>query len=55
MNKEKAGKGSSIPKIANRSREGELFAATSIDEHAELSQQHEGDEEEDEDFICDQD
>ncbi|KAG1368664.1 hypothetical protein COCNU_14G011320 [Cocos nucifera] len=53
MNKEKAGKGASIPKIADRSREGELFAATSIDEYAELSRLHDSDEEEDEDFIRD--
>ncbi|XP_010923632.1 uncharacterized protein [Elaeis guineensis] len=53
MNKEKAGKGAPIPKIADRSRECELFAASSIDEYAELSRQHDSDEEEDEDFICD--
>jgi len=39
------------PKIGVRSREGDLFPATSIDEYAELTRQSD-DDKDDEDFIC---
>lgn len=51
MNGKNAGAESTIPKIGDRSREGDLFPATSLDEYAETARQSD-DEEEDDDIIC---
>ncbi|KAK1307104.1 hypothetical protein QJS10_CPA10g02003 [Acorus calamus] len=44
MNKGKTTGGTKTPKVADRSREGELFPATSIDEYVELSRGDDGDD-----------
>ncbi|ONK64370.1 uncharacterized protein A4U43_C07F25100 [Asparagus officinalis] len=43
--------GTTAPKIADRSREGDIFSANSIEECAETTKQSNGDEEDD-DFLC---
>jgi hypothetical protein len=43
MNKGKAEAGSSVPKIADRSREGDIFPATSVDEYAKTARDDEDD------------
>ena len=47
MNKNSSGKAIAIPKIGDRSREGDLFPASSIDEYAELARQDDCNEDED--------
>ncbi|CAD5180350.1 unnamed protein product [Musa acuminata subsp. malaccensis] len=51
MNKNRTGAGTTIPKIEDRSREGDLFPVKTIDEYAELTRHHgkNNDEDEDED------
>uniref|UniRef100_A0A0E0JP17 Uncharacterized protein n=1 Tax=Oryza punctata TaxID=4537 RepID=A0A0E0JP17_ORYPU len=55
MNKGSGGESrSSVPKIADRSREGDIFPAASLDEYAEQARQQDGsDEEESRDFVED--
>ncbi|KAL6845515.1 hypothetical protein ACP4OV_025010 [Aristida adscensionis] len=55
MNKGKDGEsGSSVPKIADRSREGDLFPAASLDEYAEQAREQEDDSDEEAgDFVED--
>ncbi|WOK91631.1 hypothetical protein Cni_G00322 [Canna indica] len=48
MNKDKSGNSAAIPKIADRSREGEICPAKTIDEYAERARQLDEDEDEDE-------
>lgn len=56
MNKDK-GKGGesgeSVPKIADRSREGDLFPVASLDEYAEQAQEEDDSDVEDRDFVED--
>jgi hypothetical protein len=45
MNKGKGGEsGPSVPKIADRSREGDIFPAASLDEYAEQTREQEEDD-----------
>jgi hypothetical protein len=54
MNKGGGESGPSVPKIADRSREGDIFPAASLDEYAEQArQQDDSDEEEARDFVED--
>jgi len=54
MNKDKGGdSGSSVPKIADRSREGDLFPAASLDEYAEQAREQDDSDEEAGDFVED--
>jgi len=54
MNKGKGGdSGSSVPKIADRSREGDLFPAASLDEYAEQAREQDDSDEEAGDFVED--
>ncbi|OEL26261.1 hypothetical protein BAE44_0012722 [Dichanthelium oligosanthes] len=54
MNKEKGGdSGPSVPKIADRSREGDLFPAASLDEYAEQAREQDDSDEEAGDFVED--
>lgn len=55
MNKGKGGEsGPSVPKIADRSREGDIFPAASLDEYADqVREQEDGSDEEARDFVED--
>ncbi|GJN17590.1 hypothetical protein PR202_gb04669 [Eleusine coracana subsp. coracana] len=52
-NKGKGGESGSVPKIADRSREGDLFPVTSLDEYAEQVREEDDSDEEDRDFVED--
>lgn len=52
MDSGKAGNTTKSVKIGDRSREGNLFPATSIDEYAELANDNNSDEDGDNDLIC---
>lgn len=51
VNGKKAGTVATTPKIADRSREGDIFPATSIEEYVEQTEQSD-DEDDNDDFIC---
>jgi len=54
MNKGKGGdSGSSVPKIADRSREGDIFPAASLDAYAEQAREQDDSDEEAGDFVED--
>ncbi|CAO2182816.1 unnamed protein product [Urochloa humidicola] len=54
MNKDKGGdSGPSVPKIADRSREGDIFPAESLDEYAEQAREQDDSDEEAGDFVED--
>ena len=55
MSKGKGGEsGPSVPKIADRSREGDIFPAASLDEYAEQAREQEDDSDEEAgDFVED--
>ncbi|PUZ54660.1 hypothetical protein GQ55_5G149600 [Panicum hallii var. hallii] len=54
MNKGKGGdSGSSVPKIADRSREGDIFPAASLDEYADQAREQDDSDEEAGDFVED--
>ncbi|RLM93704.1 uncharacterized protein C9orf85 homolog-like [Panicum miliaceum] len=54
MNKGKGGdSGSSVPKIADRSREGDIFPAASLDEYADQAREQDDTDEEAGDFVED--
>jgi hypothetical protein len=54
MNKDKGGENcSSVPKIADRSREGDIFPVASLDEYAEEAREEDNSDEEDREFVED--
>ncbi|KAJ3696189.1 hypothetical protein LUZ60_001566 [Juncus effusus] len=55
MNNGKSGAGSSVPKIADRSREGDIFAANSIDEYAKQARNEKDNQDDGESEDCDDD
>ncbi|KAJ4763694.1 small acidic-like protein [Rhynchospora pubera] len=56
MNKGNGGTGPSVPKIADRSREGDIFPATSVDEYAKAARDdddaYDDDDVSDDDIVC---
>lgn len=51
-NKSKPEHAEDIPQIGDRSREGDLFPVSSLDEYAELARQDDDDDDVAEDFVC---
>jgi hypothetical protein len=54
MNKDKGGENCLlVPKIADRSREGDIFPVASLDEYAEEAREEDNSDEEDREFVED--
>jgi hypothetical protein len=54
MNKDKGGENClSVPKIADRSHEGDIFPVASLDEYAEEAREEDNSDEEDREFVED--